>query len=257
MDTIRTLIVDDEPLARDTLRLLLEDQNDFTLIGEAADGPQALDTLRETRPDLVFLDIQMPGLSGLEVVRQLEPAELPVVIFVTAYDQYAVDAFETHALDYLIKPFDDDRFERTLARARQRFEEQRLGALSERLLSFLKTGEAPTPTPSYTERLVVKNRDSVYFVKVDDVAWIEAAGDYVILHAHGKRHLIRETMTGMVKQLDPQQFARIHRSSIVNLGFVRELKPYFHGDYKVYLQDGTELRLSRRYWPKVSDRFGG
>lgn len=249
MSRIRVLIVDDEALARDTLRLLLNEQQDIEVVGEAKDGLAAVDAIRKMRPDLVFLDIQMPGLSGLEVVEEIGVDAMPYVVFATAYNEYALKAFDASAIDYIVKPFSDERFEATLERVRRLMGQQRSADLEGRLRELLGTSDRPA-------RFLVKERGSIRFVDVADIHWVEAAGDYVVLHTDEEDHLIRETMAGMEEKLDPDVFVRIHRSTIVRITCIRELKPFFHGDYMVYLKNGTELKLSRRYWPQVESRLG-
>ena len=259
---IRVLIVDDEALARDTIRLLLEDNPQFDIVGECKDGDEAVAAIRADKPDLVFLDIQMPGKNGFDVVEAVGPEAMPVVIFATAYDQYALQAFEAHALDYLLKPYDDDRFDKALDRAVKRVKEQQIGALGSELMTLVEerraTREAALePEPATPlERIMIKERDALFFVKTEDIDWIEAAGDYVSLHVGQKSHLLRESMSGMETKLDAKRFVRIHRSTIVNVERIKELRPYFHGDYIVYLKDKTELRLSRRYWNRLEQVVG-
>jgi two-component system LytT family response regulator len=253
---ISVLIVDDEPLARDTLRLLLEETEDFVIVGECADGLDAVATIREMNPDLVFLDVQMPGLTGFQVVAEVGAESMPAVVFATAYDEYAVKAFETSAVDYLVKPYTDERFESTLQRVRETFEKKRFASLESSLRDLLTQTATQRPGGQNPSRFIIKEHGSIRFVEADDVEWVESAGDYVILHADGKKHMIRETMGAMETKLDASKFVRIHRSTIVNISCIRELKSYFHGDYLAYLKDGTELKLSRRYWSKVESLLG-
>jgi two-component system LytT family response regulator len=250
---IRTLIVDDEPLARQRLRALLEDDPDIDILGECGDGKQALAELRQQRPDLVFLDVQMPVLDGFGVLEELAGAVMPVVIFVTAHDRYALKAFEVHALDYLLKPFDRDRFGAALTRAKTQVHQGRTGALDERLLDLLQS--VPSRR-ALTERLVVKSGGRVTFVRIEDIDWIEAAANYVRLHVGKENHLLRESMSGLEGKLDTARFVRIHRSTIVNIERIRELQPAFHGDYVIILQDGTELALSRGCRDKLEVSLG-
>lgn len=250
------LIVDDEALARDTVRLLLEGEHDFHIVAEASDGHGAVEAIRLHEPDLVFLDVQMPGLTGLEVVSEIGADRMPAVVFVTAYDEYAVKAFETSAIDYLVKPFSDERFEAALDRARKQVQQQKRADLESRLRQLLVETRTP-PATGRGVRFMVKERGAIRFVDAGDIDWVEAAGDYVILHCGEEKSMIRETMAGMEKKLSPEHFVRIHRSSIVRIASVREIKPYFHGDYIVYLKDGHELKLSRRYWSKVEEALGG
>jgi two-component system, LytTR family, response regulator len=248
-ETIRTLLVDDEPLARDGVRLRLADHPGFQIVGECGNGADAVESIAELRPDVVFLDVQMPGLTGFDVLEELEESTLPTIVFVTAYDQYALRAFEVHALDYLLKPFDDERFAQTVQRLRTRIGERRGGNLSERLAGLL--GDLRTNAGSgrgYPDRLVVKDALRIAFVPVDELDWVEADGDYMRLHCRGgKSHLLRRTMAQMERRLDPDRFVRIHRSTLVAVDRIQELRPTFHGEYVVLLRDGTRLKLSRGY----------
>lgn len=243
--TLRTLIVDDEPLARERVRMMLGMHDDVAVVGEYGDGQQAIDAIRLHRPDLVFLDVQMPGVDGFGVLRALEGEVLPYVVFVTAYDQYALKAFEVHALDYVLKPFNAERFTQALQRARAAIatrSEQDSGVDKDRLRSLVAS---LTAEQREKQRIVVKSSGRVFFVKVDDIDWIEAEGNYVRLHMGAQSHLLRETMKGMESVLDASQFIRIHRSTIVNADRIRELQPLFHGEYAVILRDGTRLVASR------------
>ncbi len=251
--SVRTLIVDDEPLARQRLRGLLGRDPEIEVIGECGDGQEAVAAVREHRPDLVFLDVQMPVLDGLGVLEALGPENVPVVVFVTAYDRYAVRAFEVHALDYLLKPFDRDRFDKALERAKAEVQRARTDDASERVLALL---EELKGGPKPAERLVIKSADRVFLVRTEDVDWIEAAGNYVRIHVGKEAHLLRETMNALETRLDPARFLRIHRSTIVNIERIRELQPLFHGDYVVILQDGTQLTLTRGYRQKLPELFG-
>jgi two-component system, LytTR family, response regulator len=252
---IKTLVVDDEPLARRNLRVLLEADPEIELVGEAAGGAQALALISEHSPDLVFLDVQMPETDGFGVLERLEAGRLPVVIFVTAFDKYALKAFDFHALDYLLKPFDDSRFEKALARAKRQLAQRELKDLSRRLISLLEDRAAPHASEHegataekparYQTRFLIKSGGRVSFVRADEVDWIEADDYYVKLHVKGRGHLLRETMNDVESRLDPEVFVRIHRSSIVNMERVRELQQMFGGDYSVVLHDGTQLKLSR------------
>lgn len=251
---LRILIVDDEPPARKRIATLLRKQDGVEVVGEATDGKQALAAIERDEPDLVLLDVQMPEMSGLDVLEALDPDAVPAVIFVTAYDQHALRAFELHAVDYLLKPFDDERFEIALERARSRIERGHLVGLSRRLLTLLRSVPADEPLahlsgpgPQITDRLAIRSGDRIVIVKVEDIDWIEGAGVYARLHVGPKTHLLRETLTNLASQLDPERFVRIHRSTIVNRERVRELRSYFHGEYLVLLDDGTQLKLSRSY----------
>ncbi len=250
---IRTLIVDDEPLARQRLRKLLDADPDIAILGECGDGQQAVTDLRTLRPDLVFLDVQMPVLDGFGVLAALAGTVLPVVIFVTAHDRYALKAFEVHALDYLLKPFDKSRFAAALERAKTQVRQGSAQALGARVQELLESVQGHRPG---LERLVVKSAGRIYFVRIADIDWIEAAGNYVRLHAGKDDHLLRESLTALEGKLDPGRFVRIHRSTIVNLERIRELQPAFHGDYVIILHDGTELALSRSCRDKLEQSLG-
>ena len=263
---IRALVVDDEKPARQRLLDLLEQRAEVAVVGECASGGAAVRLIHEAQPELLFLDVQMPGLGGFEVVEQVGVGRLPVTVFVTAFDQYALRAFEASALDYLLKPYSDERFDQCLARALAHVRTQRREELSARLLSLLagagKTGApesfaAPTrPAPArHVERLLVKTGGRVLFLPAGDVDWIEAAGVYVQLHAGGRKYLHRASLTELEAQLDPDRFIRIHRSSLVNIESVKELHPHSHGDYVVVLKDDTRLKLSRSFRQKFEARL--
>ena len=249
---LSVLLVDDEPLARERLRTLLKGEDDVRIVGECASGRPAVKAIQEKRPDLVFLDVQMPGLDGFGVVEEIGRSEMPAVVFVTAFDQYALKAFEVHALDYLLKPFDKERFHATLERAREAIR-LRAGRPDERMVTLLQELAARR---KFAERLVVKCNGKERLVPVDEVSWFEAAGNYVRIHSGGERLLLRETMANLETRLDPDRFARIHRSTIVNLGKVKELEPWFHGDYVVRLSDGQKLTLSRSYRARLLEKLG-
>ena len=264
MEIIRALIVDDERLARETLRLLLDSHEQVKIVGECENGREAIEKLQNEELDLVFLDIQMPEMNGFEVIEAFGAENMPVVIFITAYDQYALQAFEARALDYLLKPFDDERFEQALERAFERIHQRQVGALSTKLVDLIgnknNLGDSKPDykiaNDTFIERIMIKERGSMFFIKVDEIDWVEAAGDYVSIHVGSKSHLLRETMGGLMKKLNPRQFVRVHRSSIVKVDSIRELKPYFHGDYIIILKNGKELKLSRRYWDQVEKVLG-
>jgi len=257
---IRTLVVDDEPLAREGLRLLLAADPEVSVVGEAGNGPDAVRLIREQRPDLVLLDVQMPELNGFEVLSHLGPGEVPAVIFVTAYDRYALRAFDIHALDYLLKPFRDDRFHDAIGRAKAQIRLARMSDLSQRLMSVLSTyGErdgapapapAPTPAERWVRRLAIRDSGRVVFLDVDEIEYIEAADYYVQIHAGGKAYLHRETMQGLEARLDPERFMRIHRSAIVNSSRIRELRSEGRRDLVVVLTGGAELRVARSHREK-------
>lgn len=245
---LRVLIVDDEPLAREGLRMHLAQEPDVTVIGESADGVEAVDAITQLDPDLVFLDIQMPGVDGFGVIERVGIERMPAVVFVTAYDEFALQAFEAHALDYLLKPFDEERFRRALERARTQLRGRARRNLEERLLRLI---DARTTRSEYIERLVVRSSGRILILRVDDIDWIEAAANYVRLHVGGKSYLMRETMSGIERKLDPARFVRVHRSTIVRIDRIRELEPLFQGDYLIVLQDGSRLTSSRGYRSSV------
>jgi two-component system, LytTR family, response regulator len=269
---LRVLVVDDEPLARKSVRILLQDVPNVEVVGEAGNGPEAVERIAEAAPDLVFLDVQMPEMDGFEVLRALGPGRVPAVVFVTAYDEHAVRAFDAAAVDYLLKPFDDERFHRALERARARIGDRRVRELASRLAQVLSSAgvEAPPPPSSSAEprpassdaarsatgRIVLKNNGRITFLDVEKIDWIEAA-DYVVkLHAAGAVHLLREPIKELEARLDPRRFFRIHRSTIVNLGSVKELQPLFHGEYVVIMRDGAKLRLSRSRRERLEELLG-
>jgi len=265
--TIRAMIVDDEPLARASLRLLLEADPEIEIVAEAGSGSEAVKRINTSAPDLLFLDIQMPGMSGFDVLEQIDTTGIPAIIFVTAFDQYALRAFEVHALDYLLKPFDDARFEKALRAAKAQIEQREINKLSQKLFALLEdreerqAAEPPRAERSrYLTRLMIKSASRIFFLKVEEIDWIGAEDYYVKLHVGRKSHLLRETMNELEAKLDPEKFLRIHRSSIVNLDRVKEMHAHFNGDYVVILDDGTELKLSRSRREQLqtllkSDRF--
>ena len=241
---IKTLIVDDEPPARRNLRALLKDIPDIEIVKECGNGRDAVASIRALQPELVFLDVQMPEMNGFEVLEALTDHPLPGIIFVTAYDQYALKAFEVSALDYLLKPFDDARFHKALAQARRQIEQQDASELGHKLLALLGTREIKPGATRYLSRLMVKSAGRVIFIRSDEIDWIEAYDNYVRLHVNGRSHLLRQTMNELEGVLNPEQFARIHRSVIVNLDRVKELRPHVN-EHLVVLRDGSELKLSR------------
>lgn len=241
---IRTLLVDDEAPARLRLRQMLADEPGFGIAGEAANGRQAVELIRSQRPDLVLLDVQMPRLDGFGVCQEIGAESMPPVVFVTAYDRFALQAFEVHAIDYLLKPVDRERFLRTLRRFRQRLGGRASGPGRSELRSLLAELKSERRG---TERLAIKVDGRVIFLRSTEIEWLEAEGNYVKLHVAGVAHLFRDTLSALEADLPPDQFLRISRSVIVNLDSVRELQPLFYGDYAVLLRDGTKLTLSRTY----------
>ncbi len=241
---IRAAIVDDEPLARRRIRHLLAEAPDVDVVAECANGKDAIESLEESPPDLLFLDIQMPEIDGFDVLQAIGVGRVPVVIFVTAYDQFALRAFEAHALDYLLKPFDDERFAAALQRARERIRQQQGGDLDRRLQALL---ENVREDRGYLRRLVVPSGHRSIFVRTEQIDWIEAERNYIRLHVGGRAYLMRENLSGIASTLDPAMFCRIHRSSIVNIDRIQAVEPLFHGEYLVLLQDGTKLTSGRSY----------
>lgn len=268
---IRTLVVDDEPLAREGLRVRLAREDDIEIVGEAGDGPSAADAILALRPDLVFLDVQIPGFDGFDVVARTASTYLPTIVFVTAYDRYALKAFDVHALDYLLKPIAHRRFQEALRRARHELtrrdresaavegdnEADAMSAVAERLRRMLddrdESGRAVSAAAPaldahrYATRFTVRDGERYVLVRVSDVDWAEASANYVRLHVGQKTYQMRTTMSDLERQLDPAQFTRIHRSAIVSLDRVREIRPEWHGEYEVVLVTGATLRLSRGY----------
>jgi two-component system, LytTR family, response regulator len=232
---LKALIVDDEPLARQVVRLLLESDREVTVVGECS-GIDAVDQIARVRPDILFLDIQMPEVDGFEVLERAGPDTVPAVVFVTAYDEYALRAFDVHALDYLLKPFDDRRFYAALSRAKE--------------IVRART------VHSAVKRFLVRTREKVLFIKAEDIDWIGAADYYVSIHTGGKGYLLRQTMMELEKQLDPAKFVRVHRSAIVNLERVKEMHPLFRGDCVLVLHDDTRLRMSRARREEFERRLG-
>jgi two-component system, LytTR family, response regulator len=248
---LRVLIVEDEPPARRRLRTLLEAQPDVTVVAECGDGASAVELIRSDTPDLVFLDVEIPELNGLAVVHAVGPANMPPVIFVTAYDQYAVRAFDVAAVDYLLKPFDQQRFEQALARARE--QARRPGALEDRLTTLLRGAKLAEAS---VDRLPVRVGDRIRLIPVVDVDYIVAAGNYARLHSGTDSYLVRETISSLEHRLDAGLFARLHRSLIVNTQRVRELEPLYRGEYVVWMKDGTRLVSGRTYRARVQQVFG-
>ncbi|MEY2920680.1 MAG: hypothetical protein RL261_1985 [Pseudomonadota bacterium] len=270
--TIRTLIVDDEPLARRGLELRLKDAADITIVRQCANGREAIAAIAEEAPDLMFLDIQMPGLSGLDVVAQVPQESMPMVVFVTAFDRYAINAFEAHALDYLLKPVDDARLAAALDRVRAQWQQKQAVAQREQLMALLAdvkgNGEispegaaaaSAADARRYAKMLPIRSGRETIRLDVTTIDWIDAAGDYMCLHADGQTHVLRATMKELEDMLDPQVFQRVHRSTIVNLARVRSLRPHLNGECFLKLQSGQEVKLSRSFRDKVEmllDRSG-
>ena len=243
---IRAIIADDEPLAREGIRIRLENEPDFTVVDECETGTQTVEKIKKLKPDLVFLDIKMPGMNGFKVLQQIDRREVPVIVFITAFDSYAVQAFRVNALDYLLKPIDDMKFQNMLLRIRQQLKQKSLSEYAEHIQSLIKS--SPNPDTSRTiQRIAIKERGKTIFIDVSDMDWIEAAGDYLYIHVNRHKYLIRQTLSEIQERLDPTRFQRIHRSTIVNLNRIQELQSQDHGDYHVILKDGTALKLSRSF----------
>ena len=250
--SIRTFLIDDEPLARRSVRRFLRNDPAIEVIGECGDGQSAIDAIRSLSPDLIFLDVQMPEVDGFEVLRRLGSGRMPAVIFVTAYDRYALQAFDSNAIDYLLKPFSQERFRRALSRAKERIVGKLNPEETRRILTVLEQVHTPNP---YVERLPVAENGRITFLKTQEIDWIEAEGNYARVHARSREHSIRETLASLQSKLNPRDFVRIHRSAIVNVHRIREIQPWFHGYHVVVLENGKELRLSR-YQHEVADRLG-
>lgn len=251
MQRFKVLIVDDERLSRQRLRRLLALEPDCEIVGECENGNAALRALARERPDILFLDVQMPELDGFEVVRAIENSR-PLIIFISAFDEYALKAFEVHAFDYLLKPFDRRRFRESLNRAKSQLTRDRSEPQDDKLRALFEQFTTSRRTP---DRIAVRTNGRVVFVKIDDVDWIEASDNYVCLHCGKDTHVLRETMGQIESRLDPARFLRVHRSAIVNLDRIKELQPWFRGDYRVVLRDGTELTLTKSHREKLESRL--
>ena len=249
---IRALIVDDEPLARRGLLRLLQNDPDIEFVGECGDGGGAVSAILDKKPDLVLLDVQMPEMDGFEVVRRIGPERMPALIFVTAHDRYAVRAFEANAVDYLLKPVGNARFAKTLARAKERIAERSQRDTASRIISTLAQLQQHN---SYMEHLAVPKNGRILLVKAKEIDWIEANGNYARLHVGAGTYEIRETLSTLEQDLNPREFLRIHRSTIVNISFIKEIQPWFHGHHLVLLQNGLKVRMSR-YQKKSAERLG-
>jgi two-component system LytT family response regulator len=239
---IRILVVDDEPLARERITSLLAKEKDVEVIGECENGGEAVEKIKALSPDLVFLDVQMPGMGGFDLLRALESESMPLVIFVTAFDKHALKAFEVHALDYLLKPFKQDRFKQTVQRARDALANRQAGAASKNLLALL--GQAK-PERERLARIPVRTGERMTFVKTDQIEYVESAGNYVVLHAGKENHVVRETLTALEEKLDPRQFIRISRSTLVKADQIKEIQPLFKGDHAIVLHSGKQLTMTR------------
>lgn len=251
MTKVRVLIVDDEKPARTRLSQCLGREADVEVVGVARDGLEAVKLLRAQEPDLLFLDVQMPSLDGFGVLREIGPERAPLTIFVTAYDKYAIKAFEAHAVDYLLKPYSDQRFEMALQQARKYLRAKAPNEAAVNTSGILESRAGDNQGSAYLERVALKTNGRIVFLNVDEVDWIEAAGVYIHLHVGSKTHLYRSSVVHMLERLDPTRFVRLHRSAVVNTARIRELQARSHGDYTVVLHDGTELMMSRAYRPAL------
>jgi two-component system LytT family response regulator len=260
---IRAVIVDDESLAREVLSLMLKDDSEMELIAECRNGKEAVQVIRKQCPDIVFIDVQMPGMDGFQVIEEIGVEKMPVTVFVTAYDKYALRAFVAHALDFLLKPFDHDRFNKTLERAKALVRQQEFAVMNEKLFALINDMKALAGTPiseadndkpkddiNYKEpidRVTIKSSGRIYFLKTEEIDWVEGSGDYLCLHVGNKSHLIRETMGDFYAKLDSKKFLRIHRSTIVNIERIKDIQPLFKGEYIITLTSGIKLKSSRGY----------
>lgn len=250
MRKIKTIVIDDESLARERIRTLLKDQPEFEIISECRNGKEAVEEIITHSPDLVFLDIQMPELDGFGVLQNLSISKLPEIVFVTAYDKYALKAFEVNALDYLLKPFDRERFEATLSRAKSNII-NKTKSISEDVVALIKSLSDNSPS-KYMSKFVIKASGRIYFINADEIDLIEAAGNYVKIYTGNDSHLFRDTMTNLESKLDPQKFLRIHRSFIINPQSIREMNPWFNGEYVIKIKNGKEIKSSRNYKEAVN-----
>ena len=250
---LRTLIVDDEPLAREGVALALAKERDVEIVGSCGDGPSAVRAIRELKPDLVFLDIKMPGLDGFGVIGEIGADKMPPVIFLTAYEQHALRAFRVNALDYLLKPIDAEDLRKSVERARRRHAQDEIGAWRGELRALVDKLAHERPATDASERILVRTNGRVHVLDPREIDWVEAAGDYVTIHAAGKSHLVRDSLRNLEARLAAHGFLRIHRSTLVKLGSIRELVAKDSGDHEVVLHDGTVLRLSRSYKDALYD----
>ena len=251
---IRVLIVDDEPLGREMLDRMLESYDEVEIVGNAKNGSEAVVAINSLQPDLIFLDIQMPDFDGFAVLNDIPKENQPAVIFVTAYDEYALRAFEIHALDYLLKPYNRRRFEESFGRALKLLSDHQPISINKEIMSLLSEN---VPSEQFIERVIIKLDGRVFFLKTEELVWVEAEGHYVLLHTLEKKYIFREGISKLEQKLNPRTFRRISRSAIINLDFVRELQPWAHGNYRVVLKNGIKLKLSQRYRKNIVQYFGG
>jgi len=257
MKEIKTLIIDDEPFARESLRIFLSEHPEFKIIDECTNGLEAIESINANRPDLIFLDIQMPELNGFDVLNEIDPEIMPVIIFATAYDKYALKAFDANAIDYLLKPFSKPRFEEALLKTLKflRGQHQENIELIKKLLtaydSYRKEEE------QFINRILVKEKKKYFFIKLEDIYYFEASSDYVIIHKEKTKHWINESMSNLESKLDPNHFIRIHRSTIININHIEDLQPYFNGEFFITMKNGDRLKLSRNYKDKIKFLLSG
>ena len=252
MNTIKTLIVDDEVLAREKLSIFLQEEKDFEIVGQCTNGIEALQSLQQSYPDLLFLDIQMPEMDGMELLRNIDVQKIPCIILVTAYDDYAIKAFEYHALDYLLKPFDRERFSMTIKRVREQILLHNQGDYNTQLLSYLKES---LPDKKYTEKVVVKDSGKIFFVKSKDIEWVESAGNYLKLHVSNNIHMIRETMNAFEQKLNPQDFLRVHRSYLINIEAIHDLEAWGNTEFIITLTSGDKVQTGRSYYAAIRQKL--
>lgn len=252
MDLIRVIVVDDEPLARQKIRRVVETDPQLEVVADCRTGAEAISAIATHRPDLVFMDIQMPDMDAFTILRSLKTESLPVLIFITAYDTYAVRAFDVHAVDYLVKPFESDRLRQAVLRAKKALVEQ--GKMEDRIFQLIKNFAR---SEQYLQRILIRREGGISPVKVEDIDWIEAHSKYVYLHVGSNTYLSRVSSTRLEEQLDPGLFTRIHRTAIVNVDKISQMRPMTHGDYLVVLKSGEKLMLSRRYWERLSTILKG
>ena len=263
MQVLKAIIVDDEPLARRGLALRLQNLPQVDIVTQCADGKEALTAITEHSPDLVFLDIQMPGMSGFDLICELQADTMPLIIFVTAFDQYAIDAFKVHAVDYVLKPIDDNRLLEAVERAILRYNQQDAANDKQQIMAMMSakkgsvaTMQASTDQQTWPERITIKDGNEIKLVRAADIRWIDAAGDYMCIHTGEQTHIMRTTMKQLEAMLDPSLFIRIHRSSIVNSNFIRGAQTYSNGEYQLALEEDTKLKVSRSYSQKIKAFLG-
>jgi two-component system LytT family response regulator len=252
MTKIKTLIVDDEALAREKLAIFLQEEQDFEIVNQCTNGLEALELLQQFSPDLLFLDIQMPEMDGMELLRNIDVQKIPCIILVTAYDHYAIKAFEYHALDYLLKPFDRERFQLTLGRVKEQMALHQQGTHNHQLLNYLKES---LPQEKHLEKVVVKDGGKIFFVKTKNIEWAESAGNYLKLHVGKTVHMIRETMNAFEQKLHPQEFVRVHRSSLINIEAIDNLEGWGNNEFIITLQSGHKVQSGRSYYSSIRQKL--